>query len=229
MKTSESILAELGQPIDVNRVKQRKGASDKMLSYIEAYDAIDTANRIFGFEGWSHTVRNIVRYPENKMFTAQVDVTARIGERVVVHGDVGVGIHKSDKQEEIEKAVKEAASDGIKRALRAFGAQFGNELYDKLAPEHNGHQRPTEEAITAYMALRIEAIQLGIKAKDGTSNLWHPNDQTTAEQLKAVFDAITERVEKRRAANAEPQADAQTSEPQDAPVDDAEMREAMST
>lgn len=213
MKTEQQINDALKQPIDAGRVKKRQGAGSVQLSYIEAYDAIDTANHIFGFDGWSHTLQGIEyrEIGERGLFYARVEVEAQIGNRTVRHGDIGVGLHKKQSQEEIEKAVKEAVSDGLKRCLRAFGDQFGNSLYDKYAPEHKGQQRaamPTQAELNDYYTLRSEAIAFGIKSKSGAP-LWEPDETTTAPALHEAQTALEKTIEKRRAA---------LNETQDAPL-----------
>ena len=49
------------------------------------------------------------------------------------HEDVGFGsvVNEKDRGKAIENARKEAVSDGVKRALRYFGAALGNCVYDK--------------------------------------------------------------------------------------------------
>jgi DNA repair and recombination protein RAD52 len=195
----QDILKALAEPIDASRVKQRDGAGGKKLSYIEAYDAIDTANRIFGYDGWSHSLEGYEHDTANKLFYARVTVRAQIGTVFVSHGDIGVGVYSKGTQQEVEKAIKEAVSDGLKRALRAFGDQFGNSLYDKLAPEHNGHQRPGSDDLQRYADLRNEAIDLGVKTKSGAP-LWEPSEHTTLEELSGQHAALLSIVEKRRPA-----------------------------
>lgn len=137
-----NILDELGKPLDPKRVAKRDGAGSMKLSYLETYDVIDTLNRIFGYDGWSDRVLELAPVNEN-LWRATVELSAWIGERLVTHSDTGIGVSRGGKSEETEKCVKEAVSDGLKRAARKFGDQFGNCLYDKHAPEHGGtQQRP---------------------------------------------------------------------------------------
>ena len=145
---SPEVLELLGQPLEQKLVSQREGAGGMQLSYIEAWVAIEQANRIFGYGNWGYRV---LRGPElqridianpttgeitdrYEYYTATVGVY--LGERMVF-SDEGfcdlrdlkpdtpknrmVGMH--------EMARKGAISDGMKRALRGFGSQFGNSLY----------------------------------------------------------------------------------------------------
>lgn len=51
---SSEQVAELNKPLDQRLVSKRKGGSNRMLSYIEGHDAIDQANRIFGYGNWAY-------------------------------------------------------------------------------------------------------------------------------------------------------------------------------
>lgn len=131
----------LQKPLAKSRVKQRS-QSGRSFSYIEGYDVIDTANSIFGFDGWSMSVESIEpagewhverngREVRVTLYQAVVAVTVGEAQRM----DVGHGITASDTAESRETAIKGAVTDAMKRALRTFGAQFGNSLYDKDGPE----------------------------------------------------------------------------------------------
>ena len=123
-------IAALNAPLDTERIAQRKQANIT-LDYLEGYDVIDKANEIFGYDGWCYHV------------TAMTDVTPEGGRPIFearvwvkVDGycyreDVGHGIAAGTSSEAIETARKGAVTDALKRALRSFGNQFGNSLYDK--------------------------------------------------------------------------------------------------
>ena len=53
---SEEQLAQLAAPLEESRVSQKQG-----MSYLEAWDCIDRANKVFGFDGWSYTDRTAWR------------------------------------------------------------------------------------------------------------------------------------------------------------------------
>lgn len=109
--------------------------------YIEGWHAIAEANRIFGFDGWSYDIQDIRCVSERPRaigkeqrpgfgitYTAQIRVTVQSVQRIDVgagHGyDIDCGLAH-------ESAIKEAVTDGLKRALRTFGNPFGLALYDK--------------------------------------------------------------------------------------------------
>ena len=129
------ILEDLQQPFDTNpqtnkRVKQRPGGQGKMLSYITGWDAIATANKIFGEDGWrSRIVKDPVRVTigDESFYWCIVEVQA-VGFQA--HSDVGYGrVGKGFDAE--RRAITTSRTDAMKRALRHYGPQFGNSLYGK--------------------------------------------------------------------------------------------------
>ena len=110
------------------------------VSYIEAWRVIEKAQTIFGFNGWSSRILDIHKEYEdqnaqtqrwNVGYTCIIRVELKDG---TFHDDVGFGsVHNErDRGKAIENARKEAVSDGVKRALRYFGAALGNCVYDKV-------------------------------------------------------------------------------------------------
>ena len=119
----ETAKQALSAPLDLNNVKQRKGAGGRTLDYISGEHAIAEANRIFGFDGWSCETVHMECVKENPItYIARVRVRAGGVTREGWGGDNG---------NDHENAVKSAETDAIKRALRTFGNQFGLPLYDK--------------------------------------------------------------------------------------------------
>jgi DNA repair and recombination protein RAD52 len=124
-------IEQMRAPLGSDRISHRRQAG-KELNYIESWDAIATANRILGYDGWSYTVDRLE--PHGEVWIALVTV--------IVHGpqggsisrqDVGVGIPAGGSKEAMETAIKGAVSDAQKRALRTLGDQWGLGLYDKDA------------------------------------------------------------------------------------------------
>jgi len=127
--------------LDGSRVKTRQ-QGNLSLSYLEGYDIIDTANFVFGFGNWSYRVSMLEQVSE-EINEKQKKV---VGYKAIVAVTVYDGFHKFNiTKEDIgfgigvareyagahESAGKEAVTDALKRALRTFGSQFGNALYDK--------------------------------------------------------------------------------------------------
>ena len=119
------------------------------LSYIEAWHAIDEANRVFGFEGWDRETlwaeriwEDGRREPKACSYAVRVRIRVRAGDVVVFRDGSGVG-HGTGATlgEAHESALKEAETDATKRALTTFGNLFGLALYDKA---QNGVRRSSK-------------------------------------------------------------------------------------
>lgn len=131
----ESILAQLGTQLEPERIRHRDAGRGRTVPYLEGHDVISRANAIFGFDGWSYRIDDVAVSTTTLgriFYRASVTVEA-LGVR---RHDVGIGIVETDRQGQDlpgghETAIKGAATDALKRALRTFGAQFGNDLYDK--------------------------------------------------------------------------------------------------
>lgn len=138
---SEEQYGLLNEPMKASVVSEREGGNGRKLSYIEGYHAIDEANRIFGFDNWDMATLGMekvyeveVEIGQRKTPGIEVGYMARVivkagGCDRVQHG-FGNG-RSSNFKDAHELAIKEAETDALKRALRTFGNQFGNALYDK--------------------------------------------------------------------------------------------------
>lgn len=158
MEFTAQMQDELSQALDASRVKHRDAPGGRSFSYIEGHDAINTANRIFGFDGWSLSGCVIDYLPNAGDFGAYRATTtiivhfeppvSRVGEGVgIVLPLRGTGKPTAESH---EMAIKGAATDALKRAFRTFGEQFGNGLYDRenvlhqAAPVRAGQWGSTE-------------------------------------------------------------------------------------
>ena len=148
------ILARLAEPLDPKLVKRREGANHRMFRYLPGHTVIAQANRIFGPQGWGCEVLEPARlecfdYDDVNPGTGEVR-RVKVGWAcsVVVKVEV-VGFPMRSAvgfcdvtptkggaiyPDTIETARKGAETDGLKRALRTFGNQFANDLY-----EDDGH------------------------------------------------------------------------------------------
>ena len=52
----EAIEKALQKRLGPNYMRERPGAGGQKIQYIEGWRLIDTANKIFGFNGWSHSI-----------------------------------------------------------------------------------------------------------------------------------------------------------------------------
>ena len=134
-----AVTGALGQPIDPGLVSQRKGRGGRVFDYLEGHAVIAQANRIFGYGGWGYelvgdvTLRRIETVDTS---TGEVKVAQGYSAavRVTVAGalprtDTGVHPVTEDTLDGHDTAIKGAVTDGMKRAFRSFGVQFGNGFY----------------------------------------------------------------------------------------------------
>mmetsp|Transcript_8727 Transcript_8727/g.12046 ORF Transcript_8727/g.12046 Transcript_8727/m.12046 type:complete len:267 (-) Transcript_8727:794-1594(-) len=133
----EEIRALLNKKLNKDELSYRAGPGGQKLAYIETWKAIEMANEIFGYNGWSSSVINLSQdYIEEENGKVQCGVSAVVRIQLkdgTYHEDVGYGSAENQKSKAaaLEKAKKEAVSDALKRALRLFGNHLGNSVYDK--------------------------------------------------------------------------------------------------
>ena len=136
---SPAVSQALGQPLDPGLVSQRKGRAGRVFDYLEGHAVIDQANRIFGFGGWGYDLVGDVTLRRIETVNPQtgevkVDQGYSAPVRVSVAGalprtDLGVHPVAEDTFDGHDTAMKGAVTDGLKRAFRSFGVQFGNGFY----------------------------------------------------------------------------------------------------
>lgn len=137
-------IAALSAPLDRAKVQTRSQAG-RSLAYLEGWQAIAEANRIFGFDGWQRetiamqcvsererTLGSSNRAGWGVTYTARVRIS--VGEVIREGSGAGHGID-ADLGQAHESALKEAETDAMKRALMTFGNPFGLALYDKQQRE----------------------------------------------------------------------------------------------
>ncbi|MCT0225607.1 RAD52 family DNA repair protein [Synechococcus sp. CS-1328] len=142
---SERQIAALSAPLDRAHVRQREQGRSRV-SYLEGWQVIAEANRIFGFDGWQRQTLAVRCVGEKERpigrerrdgwsvtYTARVRITVGgpAGWQLIREGSgAGHGID-ADLGLAHESALKEAETDAMKRALMTFGNPFGLALYDK--------------------------------------------------------------------------------------------------
>ncbi|CAH1783485.1 unnamed protein product [Owenia fusiformis] len=145
-------------------ISQRAGAGGQKLAYIEGWRLINLANETFGFNGWSHSVTHqTVDFVDSYNSKYYVGVSAFVKVQLkdgVYHEDIGYGVCEGMKSKalSIEKARKEAVTDGLKRALKSFGNSLGNCLGDKnyLKAINRAPKPPAENYDTTEMRHTFE-------------------------------------------------------------------------
>ncbi len=179
---SPAVTDALGQPLDPALVSQRKGRAGRTYDYLEGHVVIDQANRIFGFGGWGYELVGDVtlrQFEHVDTKTGEVTRTSVYSApvRVTVAGalprtDIGFNAVAEDNADGHETAVKGAVTDGMKRALRSFGVQFGNGFYgDQPADEANGRRPAARQTGRNGGASRPQRAPAPAKAASGPDNV----------------------------------------------------------
>jgi DNA recombination protein Rad52 len=148
--SAEQITA-LSAPLDRAKVRQRRQGRSQV-SYLEGWQVIAEANRIFGFDGWQretialrcvHQSERLIGEEQRPgwgvTYTARVRISvsaSTTGQPALVREGCGAGHGiDTDLGQAHESALKEAETDAMKRALMTFGNAFGLALYDKQQRE----------------------------------------------------------------------------------------------
>ena len=137
----------LAYELDSSRIKSRQ-KGNITLSYLEGFDIIETANKIFGYGNWDYTISKLEQVSQelnanqNNVICYKAILTITVYDlhhaKHVSREDVGFGTGIAKTLADAhENGAKEAVTDAIKRTLRSFGNQFGNSLYDKSRQHHN--------------------------------------------------------------------------------------------
>ncbi len=137
----EKQMQVLKYDIEPSRIKSRTKGNIN-LSYLEGFDLIETANKIFGHGNWSYTINSLDQVSQETNSNQNVVICYKAIVKLTVYSldhskhiskeDVGFGTGISKMLSDAhEGGAKEAVTDAIKRAMRSFGNQFGNSLYDK--------------------------------------------------------------------------------------------------
>ncbi|NWW81483.1 RAD52 protein, partial [Climacteris rufus] len=149
----QAIQHALRQRLGPGYISSRQAGGGQKVCYIEGHKVISLANEMFGFNGWAHSVTqqnvDFVDLNNGRFYVgvcAFVKVQLKDGS---YHEDVGYGVSEGLKSKalSLEKARKEAVTDGLKRALKCFGNALGNCILDKdylRAVNKLPHQVPPE-------------------------------------------------------------------------------------
>jgi DNA repair and recombination protein RAD52 len=147
---NENQLAILNQELDSNRIKTRSKGNIN-LSYLEGFDVIATANRIFGFGNWEYSITTLenvsqeVNQNQNHIICYKAVVQVKVYDenhtKYIIREDVGFGTGIAKTLADAhEGGAKESVTDGLKRTLKSWGNQWGLSLYDKS----KNHQNTTQ-------------------------------------------------------------------------------------
>ncbi|PGH16447.1 hypothetical protein AJ79_01778 [Helicocarpus griseus UAMH5409] len=134
-----TLQSRLDKRLGPEYISSRQGPGGQRVHYLAAEKCINLANEVFGFNGWSSSIRNIqIDFVDENPNTAKISLGLSVIMRVTLkdgtyHEDIGYGHCENSKSKALafEKAKKEGTTDGLKRALRTFGNVLGNCVYDK--------------------------------------------------------------------------------------------------
>jgi len=149
---NDNQIKTLKNELDSHRVKTREKGNIQ-LSYLEGFDIIETANKIFGFGNWDYAISKLEQVSSEINQNQNNVICYKAIVQVLVHSvdhandvsreDVGFGIGVAKTQADAhEGAAKEAVTDALKRCFRSFGNQFGNSLYDKSRNQNSNNNTP---------------------------------------------------------------------------------------
>uniref|UniRef100_A0A8C1FK48 DNA repair protein RAD52 homolog n=2 Tax=Cyprinus carpio TaxID=7962 RepID=A0A8C1FK48_CYPCA len=133
----QAVQNALRQRLGPEYISTRQAGGGQKVCYIEGHKVISLANEMFGYNGWSHSISqqnvDFVDLINGKFYvgvSAFVKVELKDGS---YHEDVGYGVSEGLKSKalSLEKARKEAVTDGLKRALKCFGNALGNCILNK--------------------------------------------------------------------------------------------------
>ena len=150
-----------------DEIASRAGAGQSRYQYLTTNKSIELANWIFGHDGWSSAIQDItidfLEESKDNRWNVGVSCIMRITLRGgSFHEDVGYGqtVNMPGKAEALEKAKKEACSDGLKRAMRLFGNKLGNCLGDQqymaLLKSGKGQKEPLDLSQSPRKRMKLE-------------------------------------------------------------------------
>lgn len=120
----------LSEQVPDDQLSTREAGRGEVLTYIKSDSyLIGEFNRIFGECGWSDDTEYVSPVDNSKLtWKSKCKITAEIGNKVVTRtgeGACSVMSSKNVSLENIEMAIKGAATDAFKRAARKFGRRMG--------------------------------------------------------------------------------------------------------
>jgi DNA recombination protein Rad52 len=234
--SAEQITA-LSAPLDRAKVRQREQGRSQV-SYLEGWQVIAEANRIFGFDGWqretvalrcvNQSERTIGRDQKpgwGVTYTARVRISvSNAGQPALIREGCGAGHGiDTDLGQAHESALKEAETDAMKRALMTFGNAFGLALYDKQQREVTGGAPGGGDRASTVQASRPRSTPLRVVGPAPHPATARP--QGIEHQAQAAASPDTEPPSTALEAAAQSSAD----DPGLAPLDQATIRQLHAT
>ena len=140
--------------IEPSRIESRTKGNIN-LSYLEGFDLIETANKIFGHGNWSYSITSLDQVSQETNANQNIVICYKAIVKLTVYSldhskhiskeDVGFGTGIAKMLADAhEGGAKEAVTDSLKRSMRSLGHQFGNSLYDKNK-KHKAQSQPSPQ------------------------------------------------------------------------------------
>jgi DNA recombination protein Rad52 len=232
-------IASLSAPLDRAKVRQRRQGRSQV-SYLEGWQVIAEANRIFGFDGWQretvalrcvHQAERLIGEEQRPgwgvTYTARVRISvsaSTAGQPALIREGCGAGHGiDTDLGQAHESALKEAETDAMKRALMTFGNAFGLALYDKQQREVTGGAPAGGDRASSGQASRPRSTALRVVRP--APNPASARPQVVEQQAQAAATPKTEPPSALPTAAAQPPA----LDPGLAPLDPATIRQLHAT
>jgi len=193
--------AMMNAPLDPSVVVKPSGQYGPKGDYIEGWHAINEANRIFGFDGWSYATE-LQKVCESTNEKGNIEISyickCTVEALGVKRQDIGYGSGAAKKAGDAhEGAVKEAVTDALKRCLRTFGNPFGLALYDKSRANVSAPPEPmidqTQRGIIIDLAAAADVNILTIVESYEAKSI----DGLTAKQAAAVIKRLNLTIDKK--------------------------------
>lgn len=196
-------IKSLESPLDNTRIKTRSKGNTN-LSYLEGFDILDTANRIFGYGHWDYAISKLEQVSQEVNQNQNNVVCYKAVVQVLVHNNdhsqdvsredvgFGTGIAKT-LADAHEGAAKEAITDSIKRAMRSFGNQFGNSLYSKDKNHYNNTSNQSQNNNQNYQPQNTMPPQQSTNYSPNNQQVQNhpPQNQQAPYQHQQDFSQLT--------------------------------------
>lgn len=222
MSLSPEQIKALEAPLIRDNVKARKQAG-REVSYIESWHAESEANRIFGYDGWDSKIKDLRMVSEREVvigkggqyekpgwsvsYICTVAVVVFVDERgPVIREGVGAGHGiDADPGQAHESAVKEAASDAEKRALKTWGNQFGLALYDKTQSNVSNAPPPEDPETTGlFIACKAAIDMADEQTQQAGLNAWATNNKASMANMERDYPEVYKAVKRYYAGKLKP-------------------------
>lgn len=172
----------LDAPLARDCVSEREGGNGAKLSYVSSFYVIDRLNKTLGQGSWSYDTQEMRLVHSGEIagyggktkhvahYVAKVSLHCNIAGRDAIFSDYGYGDGSDAKLpgKAHELAVKEAATDALKRCAKNLGMSLGLALYEK--EQNNVDERSEAERTGAATNAKLVQVQARASAPTNAAN-----------------------------------------------------------